>query len=63
MGLEQKTGKSVASGENFLAPSKLTKEVGSDGEGRTPIHQYQYGWTRPGTGQYLSRTALAECQI
>jgi len=29
--LEQKTGKSVVSGENFLAPSKPTKEVGGEG--------------------------------
>ncbi len=31
--LEQKTGKSVVSRENFLAPSKSTGEIGSEGEG------------------------------
>ncbi len=30
--LEQKTGKSVVSGENFLAPSKPTRQIASEGE-------------------------------
>jgi hypothetical protein len=30
--LEQKTGKSVVSGDNFLAPSKPVREIGNDGK-------------------------------
>jgi len=63
MELEQKIGKSVVSRGNFFCAIKPTREIIGEGEGGTPIHKYKYGWPRPRTGQYLSRTALAECKI